>query len=210
MKKLVSILVSICISCICIAYVDAICLYTRQPLPPQEPRTITVLSEQVETPTRYVIKVDEVHDIIVDPDVDYSVYIDEDDIEIIGNLIYGEARGIESKAQKAAIAWCVLNRLDSGRWGSTVYDVVTAKNQFDGYNPNRKYSYEDFITFVECKKLARDVLERYYSEKFGNENVGRVLPKDYLFFYGKDGVNKFTKEWKDYDSLWDWSLDSPY
>jgi len=160
--------------------------------------------------------VNEVHDIIFNSDTgeiveDYSSYINENDVYLLANVVFGEARGIESKAQRAAVVWCVLNRLDSGRWGNTLYDVLSSKNQFDGFDLNRKYSEQDLKTLKECKELARDVLERYYHEIYTLEaNVGRTLPKDYLFFYGKNGENKFTKEWRQYDTIWDWSMEDPY
>lgn len=155
------------------------------------------------------VEISEVHviELVDNKLVDYSEYINENDVELLTNLLYGEARGIEDKAQRAAVVWCVLNRLDSGRWGNTLYEVVTAKNQFDGYVPNRTYSEED--SYAECKSLVKDILERYYHEKFSDEEVGRILPKDYYFFYGKNGINVFTKEWRD-GTRWDWSLDNPY
>lgn len=195
--------------------VDACCskkikIYTPVP----DPDVDLCIYEVIYTPeVKAKPVIDEIHDVIVEKDgkeEDYSVYINEDDVELIANVIFGEARGIDSTEQKAAVAWCILNRLDSGRWGTSIYNVVSARNQFDGFNPDRRYSYDELLILHDCRKLARDVLERYYHEKFSDKEVGRVLPKDYLFFYGQDGINKFTKEWRDYDSLWDWSLESPY
>ncbi len=45
-------------------------------------------------------------------------------------------------------------------------------------------------------ELVRDILGRWLKEKEGAENVGRVLPADYLYFTGNGSVNRFRK----YDS----------
>lgn len=38
---------------------------------------------------------------------------EQEEIEMLAKLIWGEARGVESTTEKAAVAWCVLNRVDS-------------------------------------------------------------------------------------------------
>jgi len=40
-------------------------------------------------------------------------------------------------------------------------------------------------------------------------SVGRVLPKEYLYFTGDGAHNYFTTEWQG-GQTWDWSLESPY
>ena len=126
--------------------------------------------------------------------------LDPEEVELIGRTIWGEAGGVTSKAERAAVAWCILNRVD--KQGKTVKEVVTAPNQFQGYR-----------TWGECPQehldLAADVLERYYAEKRGEANVGRVLPKEYLYFTGDGQRNHFTSEWRG-TSHWNWSLDDPY
>lgn len=54
----------------------------------------------------------------------------ETDAEMLAKVIWAEARGIPSDAEKAAVAWCALNRLDAGAWGETLSDVLTAPYQF--------------------------------------------------------------------------------
>lgn len=59
-------------------------------------------------------------------------------------------------------------------------------------------------------EIARDVLVRWHSEKNGTSEVGRVLPKDYLYFTG-DGVRNFyTAEWSSSAAEYGWTLQSPY
>ncbi len=128
------------------------------------------------------------------------VRIEPDEVELIARTIYGEARGVKSKAEQAAVAWCILNRVDAG--GGTIEEVVTAPNQFQGYSPDGEVP-------AEFYDLAADVLTRWHMEKAGVEDVGRTLPADYLFFIGFDGRNHFSKEWQAPD-FWDWTLKSPY
>lgn len=125
----------------------------------------------------------------------------QDEAVMLAKLIYKEARGINSTAHKAAVVWCVLNRFDTGEYGESIKAVITSKHQF-AWNPNTKVEDE----FLE---LSNDVLIRWLLEKEGFSNVGRVLPNDYLFFAGRNGLNYFRKNYhsKEY---WDWSLQSPY
>ena len=125
----------------------------------------------------------------------------QDEAVMLAKLIYKEARGINSTAHKAAVVWCVLNRFDTGEYGESIKAVITSKHQF-AWDPNTKV--ED-----ELLELSNDVLIRWLLEKEGFSNVGRVLPNDYLFFAGRNGLNYFRKNYhsKEY---WDWSLQSPY
>lgn len=131
-----------------------------------------------------------------------EVVVDPDEVSMLAKLIWGEARGVKTKEEKAAVVWCVLNRVDSDEFPDTVVDVVCQKNQFVGYDPN-------YPETEEHKKIAEDVLKRWLAEKDGELDVGRVLPKEYTYFTG-DGVrNYFVSEWRG-DDYWDWSLPSPY
>ena len=57
--------------------------------------------------------------------------------------------------------------------------------------------------------LVLDVLGRWEAEKQGQENVGRTLPTEYLFFWGDGWHNHFTTKFQGGDE-WDWSLPNPY
>lgn len=132
-----------------------------------------------------------------------EIHVDETEATYIAKTIWGEARGC-SKMEQAAVAWCILNRVDSDLpyIPNDIKGVVTQKDQFHGYNKN-------FPVDEDIYNLAVDVIERWQREKLGDENVGRVLPKEYLFFYGDGKHNHFTKGWKDKET-WDWSLENPY
>lgn len=124
----------------------------------------------------------------------------EKDIELIGRTIWGEAGGVQSKAERAAVAWCILNRVDA--FEQTIEEVVTAPYQFQGYRPEGDCPAEHF-------ELAEDVLERWQAEKYGIKDVGRVLPADCLYFLGDGKRNHFTNEWQSTD-YWGWELPDPY
>ena len=122
------------------------------------------------------------------------------EVELIGRTIWGEAEGVKSEAERAAVAWCILNRVDA--WDKTVEEVVTAPMQFLGYRPEG-----------ECPQahldLAADVLTRWNAEKEGDTDVGRTLPADYLYFYGDGERNHFSIEWRS-GIYWHWTLTNPY
>lgn len=122
----------------------------------------------------------------------------------LAKLLWGEARGIPSDTEKAAVIWCVLNRVDSEDpyYPDTILGVVKQPGQFAGYNP--KHPVDEHLLW-----LVDDVLYRW-----ATDGEGRVLPKEYLFFASKASENYahnyFRKLFKDPDPRWDWSLPSPY
>ena len=125
----------------------------------------------------------------------------EEDAELLAKTLYGEARASHIPThQKAAVVWCVLNRVDAGQ--GTIEEVVTKKRQFVGYD-------EDNFVTVELYDLAVDVLERWQAEHEGQTDVGRTLPAEYLYFTGDGEYNYFTKEWNG-GPAWSWDLPSPY
>lgn len=121
-------------------------------------------------------------------------------VEMMANVMYGEARGLDDM-HIAAVGWCVLNRVDAGY--GTIEQVISAPHQFCGYKANRVY--KDLDSYNRCKRIATDVLDRYFTEG----QPGRVLPKDYLYFTGNGVENKYRKEFKS-TAYWNWSLENPY
>lgn len=126
----------------------------------------------------------------------------ERDVEMLAKTIWAEARGVPSDAEKAAVAWCALNRLDAGTYGETLAEVLTTPWQFAYY--------ESSPVTPELEALARDVLERWQAEQRGAEGVGRTLPEDYFFFDGDGLRNHFRKTYEKTGATWDWSLPDPY
>lgn len=131
----------------------------------------------------------------------YNIVINETDVIVLAKMAWGEARGC-SDMEVAATMWCVLNRVDN--WGGTVSSVVTSPNQFSGY--------ADWCPVEErFYNLAVDVLISWQKEKQGAppEEVGRVLPKDYMYFSGDGRHNYFRNSYSN-GTVWDWSLPNPY
>lgn len=124
-----------------------------------------------------------------------------EDVNALCKLVYGEARGCTIEKQ-AAVVWCILNRVDDERFPDTILEVVKQPSQFFGYK-------ENFPVLPEIQEIVVDVLDRWAAEKSGVEDVGRVLPKEYLYFSGDGKQNYFTIEYNS-RNVWDWSLYNPY
>lgn len=106
-----------------------------------------------------------------------------EDVEAIARTLYGECRGVESEAEKEAVAWVILNRVDAG-YADTVLGVVSAPGQFAGYSPEHPL-------WPELVEVARRVLTLHHREQLG-ESVARVLGPEYLWFSG-DGVRNYFR-----------------
>ena len=95
----------------------------------------------------------------------------------------------------------MLNRFDGG-YSNSIFTVVAAPDQYHGYSPNNKIRQD--IYEITC-----DVIARWVAEKEGKENVGRVLPQGYYWFYGDGKHNHFRNQYRT-NVRWDWSLPTPY
>lgn len=130
------------------------------------------------------------------------------DVKMLAQMCWGEARGIASATEQAAVMWCPLNRVDSEGYGmgGDIGYVVTFPSQFQGYSPDNP-TVDDYGRDLEA--LAIDVLTRWVAEKQGYEDVGRVLPKEHKWFEGDGEKNHFYDAYQG-GNEWDWSLPSPY
>ena len=122
-------------------------------------------------------------------------------VDMLAKILYREARGVVSDDEKAAVVWCVLNRVDDGRWPDTIAGVVTQRHQF-AWNPKTPVT-------DDLRALALDVVVRWQLEKRGYADVGRVLPAEYVFFSGARGRNWFRTKYRG-GKTWAWGLPSPY
>lgn len=125
-----------------------------------------------------------------------------DELSIIAKVLWGECRGVQSTMERAAVVWCILNRVDDPRWPNTI-EGVCISSQFHGYSDDNPVEPELFF-------LAQDVYTRWQLEKAGEPCVARVLPAEYVFFGSEDGRNYFRTEYDSFDDIWDWSLYNPY
>ena len=95
--------------------------------------TITLLTGGTETVYFDV----PVHEVVQQKELNVEYQIAEKDINMLAKTIWNEARGIKSDMEKAAIAWCILNRVDSTDWEfrnmNTIEEVLTAPGQIEGY-----------------------------------------------------------------------------
>lgn len=123
------------------------------------------------------------------------------DAEMLAKVIYTEARGVKSVTEQAAVAWCVLNRVDDDRWGDSVAEVVTERHQFAWDS--------DAPVTDEFLAMAQDVLLRWELERLNVGDVGRVLPAEYVYFAARRGRNRFRTAYRG-GEYWDWAADSPY
>ena len=126
----------------------------------------------------------------------------EKEVEAVAKTVYGEAAVTRSDLEMSAVVWCILNRVDSKDFPNTILEAVTSPKQFHGYNEANPV--EEHI-----ENLVRDVLDRWAAEKSGQEDVGRTLPQEYLYFWGDGRHNHFTIEYHGPEE-WDWSLPNPY
>lgn len=138
-----------------------------------------------------------------EPEPEPVKYYTDDDAIMLAKLMYAECRGIPSKAEKAAVIWTALNRIDDPEFPDTIAEILTQPRQFAYYSSSPVW--DDLL------ELSYDVLERWNAERNGMEDVGRVLPIEYEYFYG-DGVhNHFYKFNSDgYRVEWDFQWGSPY
>lgn len=127
---------------------------------------------------------------------------DRETEEILAQLLWGEARGC-SATEQAAVIWCVLNRVDSPDFPNDIRTVATQHLQFVGYSPDNPVE-ESLLA------LVRDVLGRWELERCAVGDVGRVLPREYVFFDGDGTHNHFRTTYTRTGETWDWSLESPY
>lgn len=105
--------------------------------------------------------------------------------ELAGRAIWGEAGGIQDKAQRAAVVWCACNRADT--WNVELDKVLTV-DQFHGLAIRGEVP-------AEHVELARDVLARWTLEAEGWVDVDRVLPARFLYFEGDGRANHYSTEY---------------
>ena len=152
-----------------------------QSIEPTEPQDVKVVWEE-NIVVSYEPVTETGADIILPEDV-VSMDGFERDVCLLAQTLWGESRGMDDYAN-SLVAWSICNRVDSPLFPDTIEGVIKQSGQFHGYSASHPIS-------ERLYGIAKDVLLRWHLEKCGIENVGRTLPREYLYFYGKDGVNKF-------------------
>lgn len=157
---------------------------TAEPLDEQPPEAIAEPSEAIAEPA---------------PQPRVAYYTEQDAVDIAKTL-WRECGGVKSRTEQACVAWTIVNRADV--YGCTISEVVRAKGQYAFKESTKVYD--------SMLELANDVLERWNLEKNGQAEVGRVLPKEYIYFAGRNGHNYFRNKFSGDFTYWDYSLPSPY
>jgi N-acetylmuramoyl-L-alanine amidase len=75
--------------------------------------------------------------------------LNENDVKELANVVYHEARG-ESRLGQLAVAWVIVNRVRTGRWGRSIHNVVWSPRQFSGLKYHSGWK--------QYEALARSVL----------------------------------------------------
>ena len=125
------------------------------------------------------------------------------DVIMCAKLLTKEGGGIKSDTEQSAVIWVVLNRVDSKEYPDTIASVITQEYQFEGWD-------EETVPYDQCVEIAKDVLKRWNDEKNGAEDVGRTLPKEYIYFTGDGAHNYFTEVQYGEPYVWGSVLKSPY
>ena len=150
----------------------------------------------------YVEEADVTNDeLLCDEDLIRMVISEADEIRI-AQMLYGEDRdtgGPVDTMKQSAVVWVVFNRMAA--WDQTVEEVIT-HDQFHGWH--RGQLHPDW-----AHEIVRDVALRWSRELRGEEDVGRTLPVEYLFFSSGGRHEKFRSGYRTRE-YWDWSLPNPY
>lgn len=127
--------------------------------------------------------------------------ISEKEEKELSRMLYGEERQ-HDYVERAAVIWHVFNRLDSPEEANSISKDLT-HSHYSGYVKSNPV--QDWAVWV-----VRDVAWRYACEQQGYEDVGRVLPKQYIYMAAHNSHNRFRDHFRGSCSYWDWSLPSPY
>lgn len=114
----------------------------------------------------------------------------ESDVTYISKTVWGEGRGC-SDLEKEAIAWCILNRVDSPKFPDTIEKVVTAPDQFQGYSADNPDIF---------RELVEDILIRHHEGERG-------IDESLLYFSGNGKYNTFRDEWLIENATLFWTAD---
>ena len=110
----------------------------------------------------------------------------EEELEIMAQVLLGEANCVESEAERSMVVWTILNRYDAQLYGdTTVKEICTRPRQF-AWDPNALVTERNYA-------LVLDVVQRWGREKAGEEHVGRTLPSGCLYFLAAS--NPAAEEW---------------
>lgn len=133
-----------------------------------------------------------------EPEVTPQPWTDEEVI-VLAKMLWGEARGVSSDAEKAACVWCALNRVDHG-YGDII-TVVTTPKQFVGYNEENPVD-DGLITLHQSHSRLWDI-HRAMKQRCQNPNNTAYER------YGGRGIT-VCDEWQHFEPFREWALSNGY
>ena len=131
----------------------------------------------------------------------------------IGGLTDSMAYQNSAAMEKAAVVWCIYNRVDNYTMDLYTLDFSDLEGLIKHIskfckNPGQ-YAYRyNTIPLDGLKEITIDVTIRWVLEHWGYES-GRVLPLEYCYFGGDGMHNNFRDSYKG-GNRWAWSFSSPY
>jgi len=102
--------------------------------------------------------------------------LSDEDILLIAACVQMEA-GVSSYEGQVAVTNVILNRLESGRWGNTITDVIYAKNQFPGASNGK-------LTRILENGVNEKIFTAIDDAMLGYNNIGK-----FMFFNAASAVN---------------------
>jgi len=112
----------------------------------------------------------------------------DQDVVTLARMVWGEGRGVSRNEQKL-IVWTVLNRLDNGRYGGSIRQIVIARGQFVGYRPSHPVT--DAIRY-----MVVDVLEAWDRGELAKVYPPFARVSNYLYFHGDGRHNWFRPSFR--------------
>lgn len=95
--------------------------------------------------------------------------LNQNDVILLARTIHAEAND-NNYTDRCYVGAVVMNRLDSGKWGNSIYSVITARGQYACYGNSKFNRYPP----EECIQIAKELL---LGERFG-------VPKNVIFQAG--------------------------
>ena len=92
--------------------------------------------------------------------------LNQNDVILLAKTIHAEAND-SNYTDRCYVGAVIMNRLESGKWGKSIYSVITAKGQYACYGNSKFNQYPP----EECIQIAKDLL---LGERFG-------VPKNVIF-----------------------------
>lgn len=162
--------------------------YTQLTEKPQEPPVVNVYVITSDKEKEVKIESDEGTEVVIEEPKIKKKWYSEEDIVNMAKMCYGESMNLpilstaygnrSATYQSVEAMYAVLNRVDAG-YGS-ISTCIKAKRQFVGYKSSNPVT-------DELYDLAKLVIEDWST----GEEKYRVLPSEFLYFYGDGRHNHF-------------------